>query len=407
MSNDVLVYDIETRTYGKPDPEKDKLKIFGCYSYRTNKYYMLTKIDDIQRVINAHRFLVGFNNEKYDNPIIEREGLNLKYKIIIDLMDVVKKRAGIMKIKEGMLKDLLMTYSLDYVTQILKLVDNDSSKIKIDYKIFQKDNWTKEEMQEILVYTKRDIEVTKKLYEWLENYFSAFKDFINVDDINKKKYLTDTPAAFTYKVLCKELGLKPEFDNSNESNEEESYKGGYVAYPAGERFENNLVLFDFASLYPNIFIQCNLFSSKCDCCTTEEKWHGNGFFKVNGYYCTKKLGRIEELYKKLFLLRKEYIKNKDPKNYTLKIVLNTGYGVTGNSKFKQLYNRDAASDCTAVGRQCILYVRKRFREEGYINVFTDTDSICVQIPKGKILDDATKLAEQIVKELQQYMPFPW
>ena len=38
MVEGVLVLDIETQTFGKPDANKDKLKIFGCYSYKTNKY---------------------------------------------------------------------------------------------------------------------------------------------------------------------------------------------------------------------------------------------------------------------------------------------------------------------------------------------------------------------------------
>lgn len=405
ISEEVLVYDIETRTNGLPDPNKDTLRLFGCYSYKTKKYYLLTNIDDIQKVVNAHKFLVGFNTESYDEPIAKRAGVSYNYKIKLDLYDIIKKRAAIIKIEQGMLKDLLLSYSLKFITETLGLADKETGKLEIDYKLFNKDTWTPEEFSIVKEYTMRDLEITKKLYEWLEEQFLSFKDFVTEDDIKKKRYLTDSPAVFSYKVMCKELKLEPEFTDAETEHGE--YEGGYVAYPAGERFENNIVLLDFASLYPNLFIQCNLFSHKCDCCEIHEKWNGSGFFKVNGYYCTKKQGRVEEMYKKIFLLRKQYKKEKNQKEYALKIILNAGYGLTGNPKFKHLYHRTSASDCTAIGRQCILYVRKRFREEGYINIFTDTDSIAVQCPEGKTITDVIELSKKIVSEIQQYMPFPW
>ena len=365
---------------------------------------MITNKSDIQRVINAHKYLVGFNNKQYDDIILRREGIDLNYKITIDLMEIFRKRASSMKIKKGMLGDLLMSYSLDFITKTLDLVD-DGSKLKIDFNIFKKNEWTIQELALIKEYLERDIMLTKKLYEWCEEYFESFKGFVTEEDVRKKVYLTASTASFTYKVMCKELGLAPEF--ANVENDSEMYEGGYVAYPAGERFEDNIVLFDFASLYPNIFIQCNLFSYNCKCCIQEEKWHGGGFFKVEGHYCTKKQGKVEELYKKLFLLKKEYSKTNNPLSFVVKLLLNAGYGASANPCFKNLYNKIGASDCCAIGRQMILYTRKRFREEGYINIFSDTDSACVQYPEGKTVADAVELSKKIVLELQEYLPFPW
>lgn len=405
VGTDVLVYDTETKTFGLPDPNRDRLRLFGCYSYKTKKFYLLTNKDDIQKVINAHKFLVGFNTENYDEPILKREGIDINYKIRIDLYDIFKKRAGAIKIEKGMLKDLLMSYSLDYITKTIGLVNEGEGKLEIDYKLFQKESWTQEEIKIIKEYTYRDVELTKKLYEWVESYFESFKLVVSDEDIKKKKYLTDAISVFTYKVMCKELGITPEFNDIGE--ETDAYEGGYVAYPTGEEFKDRLVLFDYTSLYPSIFIQCNLFSNNCECCDINKKWHGNNFFKINGYYCTKTQGKIEQMYKKFYLLRKQYKKENNPLEFCYKIVLNTGYGLTGNSKFKRLYNRDTAGDCTAIGRQIILYTRKRFREEGFKNIFTDTDSICVQYPEDKTVKDAIEVSKKIVLELQQHMPFPW
>ena len=419
---DVLIYDIETKTFGKPDINLDELKFFGYYSYKYDKYDVITDIDEIQEVINDHKFLVGFNNQGevnfmnnindvnekgYDNPILLRSGINLDYKIFIDLKMIFKKRAGSMKVKKGMLGELLMRYSLDFISRTVGIVDDDSAKLDFDYKIFNKNAWTKDELELINDYTIRDIEVTKKLYEWVCNYFDSFKHFVSQEDIDKKKYLTCSTAAFAYKSICKRLGIKEEYSNDKRKG---TFGGGFVGYPAGERFDSKdgkIFYYDYSSLYPNIIMQFNLQNKKCDCCSDKELWRGSSLFKVNGAYCTKKLTPRNQLLKDWFLERKELKKINDPKEYSIKINLNSTYGAMTNQSFKNIYDLIAGSDCTSLGRQIIKYSRKKFREAGYLNLMSDTDSVCVQAINGQSLEDANKVARQIVKDIQKHMLFPW
>lgn len=409
MENKILIYDIETKTYGRPNPTKDKIVVFGCYSYITNKYYYLTNLEDIKTIIEKHKFLVGFNNIQYDNMVIYNNGLKdiininkygdarVKYKINIDLMQIIKQRASAMKIKEGMLGDLLMSYSLDYITKLLGLVDDNSGKIKdFDYDILNKESLNDEDKKYIIDYLKRDLDVTKKLYEWLENYFEGFKYFVNEKDIENKNYLTSSISVFTYKAICKELGIEEEYDNNIEH---ESYGGGYVSYPAGEEFEGDIYALDYNSLYPHIFAQCNLFSP------SNEGWNGNNFFKVKGIYNDKILGEIEKLLMKFYKLRLEYKKNKDPREYSVKIIINTSYGIVGNPSFKHLYNPVGASDCTRLGRQWTLLARRLFREAGFEILYTDTDSVYIKIKP----DEKQKMLEvknNIIKTIKDNIPFP-
>lgn len=284
MNDDVLVYDIETKTFGKPDSTVDRLRVFGCYSYKTGKCYMLTKKEDIQNIINKHKFLVGFNNKDYDNPILVREGFLLKYKIIIDLRELISKRSGSIKIKEGLLENIMMEENLDYITKLLGLVDDSTGKKEIDYKLFQKDIWTPEEKAEIFEYTKRDIIITKKLYEWCENYFESFKDFITPEDVRKKVYLTASIAKFSYKAICKAMGWEEQYGNTMVDSGDR-ISGGYVAYPAGDRFEGDIYCLDFNSLYPHIMIQCNLYGRKKEGVIDDRPtWFGDGKWKTNGAY---------------------------------------------------------------------------------------------------------------------------
>jgi hypothetical protein len=400
ISEDTLIYDLETKTFGKPDPTKDELKLFGCYSYKTQKYYMLKDKESIQRIINNHKYLVGFNNIYYDNPILERAGYDLKWKIIIDLRTVIDKRAAIIKLKNGLLTDLLIEKSLRFISEVLGIVDKETGKKELDYALLNKEVITEEDWKLILDYTKRDLEVTRKLYEWCEDYFDAFKFYVIERDIINKSYLTAAPSTFAYKALCKEMNWEVLYSDGDNGLEEEKIKGGYVAYPAGERYENDIYLLDFQSMYPHAMMQGNLYGR------THVGWDGNEVWKLNGRYNNKDLAPVGKVIKKWFTQRLEYKKIKDRREYTLKILLNILYGIMDNSKYVKTYDSIAASDCTGLGRQWIKYARKVFRDKGYKILYTDTDSIFLQDVNKKGKDDVIKISEEICQYIKTTVPFP-
>ena len=464
IGDDIAIYDTETRVYGSPDPNKDMLKLFGCHSYKTNKFYLISNVDDIQKVVNAHKFLVGFNTEMYDEPIIKRAGVNIDYKIRIDLYDIIKKRSAVIKIKEGLLKDLLMSYSLDFITKTLGLVNEEDSKIKIDYSLFMKDSWTPEELKEISEYTLRDVEVTKKLYEFIEDYFEGFKDFMNEDDVKKKKYLTVGVPKFAYKAICKAMKWTEEYEGQGISHDDdESISGGYVAFPSGEEFHSNetqnIYVLDFTSLYPHIMMQCNLYGRKKNLISdTRPVWNGNNIWKVEGYYYSDELSGVGQLIKKWFFSRMFYKRTflcaddkivykmkdiekfkgrtiytisktnsdviqvvvddnviiellnvikegVDKREYTIKIILNIFYGILNTPYYSKVCDIVAGGDCTRIGRQWIRYARKTFRDAGYGVAYTDTDSIYI-IDPFKDKEKMLRIKKSIIDYIKSTVPFP-
>lgn len=404
MTEDVLIYDIESRVFGKPDPNKDRLKIFGCFSYKTGKYYLLEKKEDIQKAIDSHRFLVGFNNKDYDNPILKREGINLQYKTFIDLMELITKRSAMIKIDKGILSDLLVRHSLDFITRLLGVVDDDTAKEKIDYKLFMKDNWTPEEKKRILKYTQRDIMVTKKLYEWSEVYFAPFKDFISEDDVNKKTYLTGTIAKFAYKAICKAMGWNEQYGEFTEGHK--TISGGYVAYPAGEKFEGDILCMDFNSLYPHLMMMCNLYGRKKEGELNDRPvWFGDNKWKVEGTYYADKISGVGLLLKKWYADRVKYKKQNDRREYTIKIIINTIYGILDSPYYTLVYDQIAAGDCTRLGRQFTKYVRKKFRENNISVIYSDTDSVYILVPEGD-REKVMKVKDKIIFDIKETVPFP-
>jgi len=410
IESSTLIYDIETKTFGRPDSSKDMLKVFGCFSYKTGKYYMLTDKQQIQKIINAHKYLVGFNNEGtqfepgYDNPILKREGINMKYKLFIDLRAVIKNRASQMMIKKGMLGDLIMEYSLDYITKLLDLVNDETGKGELDYSILKKDSWTKEEIDKIYEYTKRDIEITKKLYEWVEEYFDSFKHFLNEEDVRKKVYINASIAKFAYKAICKAMKWQENYGDI--TGDDEKIGGGYVAYPAGEKFEGNIYCLDFNSLYPHIMIQCNLYGRKKPGTIDERPiWTGNNTWKVEGIYYADKMNGVCKLLSDWYEDRVQFKKDKDKREYTIKIILNAIYGILNNPYYNKVYDRVAGGDCTRIGRQWIKYARKVFKKYDYEVCYTDTDSVYV-IDKFNDEKKLLLVVKEIIDYIKSTVPFP-
>ena len=411
INDNTLIMDIETATQtGLPDANKDTLKLFACYSYKLNKILFLTKLEDIQRIIDAHHYIVGFNclgthqQPGYDIPLLKRIGIKFDYKIIIDLRNIFKERASQMKVEAGMLGDIIMSYSLDEISKIIGVVNKETGKMELDYKILNKDTWTPEEVKLIKDYTGRDIEVTRKMYEWVESYFWPFREFLNEEDGRKKVYLTSTFAKSVYKIICKQMNWKEEYGEKNADEGEERIKGGYISYPAGERFDGDIYVMDFASLYPHIMIMANLHSRKKED-NLRPTWNGGGKWKVQGEYYSDKMGGVAQLLQRWYRDRLGYKTAKDRREYTLKIAMNAMYGMTDDPYYKLIYDKIAAADCTGLGRQFIKYARKRFREDGYKVLYTDTDSIYLQDPfkDGKKMND---VKEKIIDEIKATMPFP-
>jgi DNA polymerase elongation subunit (family B) len=407
IGDDVLVFDIETDGL---DTETANMKWFGGFSFRDNAYYFFTgeHTEDIQKLIDDHKVVVGYNSRDFDIPICENNGLSFEYKIRIDLMRVLflpetrrSVREAIIKVKGKILKNVLKNHKLSTVAETLDL---SVMKGDIDYRIFQKDEWTKDETQEILKYLYADVKITKELFEYLYKEFLPFKQYMSPEDQRKYNWYRTSPASMVYKIVCHAAGLEEEYGERPKTRK--NFEGGLVLTPKREETKGNIIAFDFASLYPNIMIQCALFSDNCDCCTEDEKWTGDGFFPVQGKYCSKKQSKIEQFVKDLFIKRMKWkAEGNTSMVYTAKIILNSLYGASSSPLFKSIHTEFIGSDTTAIARQCLRTAVETFERNGYEVIYGDTDSCYVKIPDGKTKEDGQKIADEVVSILQSHMPF--
>ncbi len=415
MAQKILIYDIETTS---TDVEKAEFRLFGFKTSEAEGFFYTSNISEVKRIIADHDVLVGYNIVNYDNKILEKYNISFRDKIIIDLMQILhgkgfgadKGRKNIIDVNGVNLSTILHRKTLDAASQAMggppKIGDFDYSLFKVPFY-----ELSKEQQNTAIEYLKRDVEMTEHIYIYLEEYFKDFKDggveidgmwkpFLTPEQVRKKQYLTASIAAFAYKAICNLAGLDEKYSDA----QREDYGGGYVADPLSEYEIGNIFCLDFNSLYPHIMIQANLYGAANNW-DSRKKWKGDGISKTIGIYYADKLSPVSKVLQQLYKKRLEYKKKKDERQYTIKILINTMYGLLGNPAFASVSNFTAASDCTRLGRQWIKYARKKLRDAGYKILYTDTDSVYLKdVFNDK--DRMLRIKDEIINYIKKTVPFP-
>lgn len=257
----IMVYDIETDALSI---ETAKLKWFGAYSYLHSQYYLMPykgNEKDVIKLLKEHKVLIGFNNKEFDNPIIVNN-LNeddvFEYKVILDLLEISAPKGGreYGKFRKNRLAQMgikLKNFSLKSIIEALKLNKIVGTKGDIDYKIFQKDDWSADEIAEIKTYLQQDIDLTMALFHWYHEQFKPLMKFLPQKDQDNFLYLKSSLSVLAYNIICNKAGLKPEFGDKPEVKTK-SYAGGHHLEPRWDLVRGNIIEVDFACLPEGEFV---------------------------------------------------------------------------------------------------------------------------------------------------------
>jgi len=168
------------------------------------------------------------------------------------------------------------------------------------------------------------------------------------------------------------------------------YKGAIVKdiAKAGARF--NVVVADFASLYPSEVKYKNICYSTINC--SHEECKVNKVPETTHHICTKRKGIMPEIIGALRDARVYYYKDQAKKNpdanlrafystfeQAIKVYINASYGVFGSEEFA-LYCPPVAESITAYGRTDMTAVVNHAVEIGVDVFYGDTDSIFMNNP---------------------------
>lgn len=338
-------------------------KCFHIDDFRNERELIMKFFEE---VLN-YSVLVGWNTQFFDLPylykrcIINRVPLKiLQYFVFLDLMNLYKRF-----VTSYSKQQIVTSFSLDNVSFI------ELGEKKFDKKVLF--GGTKEE---VVKYNIRDCRLVEKIDEKLKltkliDSFSRISKLMIGDCTNFSRIITF--------IIMKRLNKKYVFNNSNygAENDDVGYLGALVLDPPTGIIEN-VAVFDFSAMYPNIIIDYNISIDK------------------NGTY--------PQIVKEFMILRGKYKKllaETGNETYNVlqigsKFLLASFYGVLGFPR-SRIFNKDLAEKITTTGRSLLKGIASFSSSRGYPAIYGDTDSIMIQIPIEKCRDFKDEINDYLIK----------
>jgi DNA polymerase I len=443
----MISFDIEVyNPAGSPRPEKDPIMMIGLagddgFRKVLTWHKFPTKLDFvevlesekkmIERFVEIVRerdpdILLGYNTDFFDFPYLRERARILKVKLALgrDESEIVGRRRkfatatrvrGRIHIDVFAMVDFLATigsirlihYTLENVYKYLL------GKDKPDFE-FTKfvEAWEKggEAWERLLVYNLSDAVAALELGHELLSLFLELSKIIRQVPFDVVRM---TPGQMVEWLLIAEGFRRNELiparpvAETYEERLEETYTGAYVMEPVRGLHEN-LVVFDFRSLYPSIIVTHNIDPStiNCSCCVET----GERVPDLPYHTCRRRRGFLPEVVEKILKARfdvKKRLKDLDresheykqlnAKQWALKIIANSFYGMLGYPKARW-YCKECAESVTSFGRHYIKWTIRMAEEAGFKVVYSDTDSLHCLL-NGKSRDDALKFLDEVNRRL--------
>ena len=405
-------------TYKKTELNVDWLEILENEKQVIEKMIQTVKERDID-------IIVGYNSDNFDFPYIEDRAkkFGLTVKLGINDEEIKSERRGMnmgAKVKGRPHVDLypvcrqafnLRRYQLEDVYQH---IFNEEKK-DIDTENMQEYWENDEKFKELAEYSLSDATSTLKIantvlplqYELCRVIREPIYENSRMSSGQRVERLMMNKA-FEKNII---VPNRPS-DREAGSRYREPFAGAYVVDPI-KGIHDNIVLFDFRSLYPSIIISHNVDTSTidCDCCSKEEAYIAPN----NHHFCKKNKGFIPEvldwLIKKRIELKQEYKKEENPekkavlnvKQQALKLLANSMYGYYAFIRARW-YSRDCAEAIAAWGREYIQKTINEAKQAGFQVVYGDTDSIFITKPGEKDKERIQKEARDFVKTINEKLP---
>jgi DNA polymerase elongation subunit (family B) len=445
----ILSIDIETYAplYKEIAPEKNPMIMLSLYAKDFQKVYVWKRfktdldyvefvdseselIDKFKGVVESYKpdILTGYFSDGFDLPYIKARAE--KYKVKLDLgLDFSELKVSKGKVVTAQLTGIthldifkfirkIISGTLTTETYNLNAVASEllgEKKYDVDLDELSKawDNET--ELNEFCGYNLNDARLSYNLAEKLMPTISEMVKItgLTIYDVNRM--------GFSQLVEWYLLRQAPNFNEispNKPSNDDvmkrrlQTYKGAFVFEPKPGLYDN-IVVFDYRSLYPTIIGSHNISPGtiNCGCCEEEAKLAPLEDNKKI-WFCSKKKGFIPTLIEDLITRRtriKEIIKGQidekfailDARQNSLKLLANSFYGYLGFFAARW-YSIECAQATTAFGRYYIKDVIKKAESSGFKVLYSDTDSIFMALVE-KTKQDAEKFSEKINQELPGLM----
>ncbi|HIJ10464.1 TPA: hypothetical protein HA278_00275 [Candidatus Woesearchaeota archaeon] len=374
--------------------------------------------------------VTGYFTDGFDFPYIQErcEKWGVKLNIGIDGSSLyVRKRQGF-RDSEAKIAGMLHLDVLKFVKNIFgKNMKTDSYSLnsvanellgstKHDVNLDELSTaWDKEDQTKLKTFCNYNLQDTKLTYELCDMLLFDMIEFgkivgVPVYDVIRMKF-SRLVESYILKRAMEFTVLAPNKPGDDELAQRmnESIKGGFVYQPQPGLYDD-VVVFDFRSLYPTIITSHNI---------SPESFKKDGAAKIEvpgmeGYWFSTTKAFLPRVLENLITMRME-LKEKiatatkagkdvsflEARSYAYKILANSFYGYLAFYGARW-YSIESAASTTALARHYIQDTIGKAETKGFKVVYGDTDS-CFFTLDGKTVDDSLQFMESINKDLPGLM----
>ncbi len=378
----------------------DKLDIDIITGYNSANFDMKYLINRAKKLNIEFNLSRGFGTTK-----LERHGLVDKVKIggrvHIDTYQIIKF-ISVVGAAESLLK--LNSYTLK---NVYEAVTNDKKVMVEKKEIYNMWDGTEESRKELARYNLNDSLALKKIYD---TFIPIMIELAKITGNAIGDVAVSTTGQLVEYLLMRYAHESNELIPNKPTDAEirqrvaNPIEGAYVKTPDPGIYDN-IVVFDFRSLYPSIIISHNIDpSSICaDCKDYYESPIGVKFDKNRKSIMPTILEMLVNERKEV---KKQYKLHPDDiflgaRSMALKITANSFYGYLGYAR-SRWYSRECAASVTAYGRQYIKETIKNAEDAGFRVLYGDTDSIFFTMG-SKTEEDVKKTLNDINSKLPKGM----
>ncbi len=425
----ILSFDLEVRNpHGMPDSDEDEIIMIGVASNFGVNQVISTKTnsenrDDFVNQVSSERemiqefvriikennvdIIVGYNSDNFDFPYLKDRAklLGVDLDIGMDESDVKYIRRGYAN--AASLKGLIHVDLYLVMRRYMSLERYTLERVyyelfgeeKIDVpgeKIWEFWDNGGDELDNLFDYSLDDVISTLKIAEQTLPLNLELTRIIGQPLFDVSRMATGQQAEwFLVKQAYFDGEVVPNKQGSNfadRANAEDN-EGGYVKQPETGLHEN-LVQFDFRSLYPSIIISKNISPDVMYLGDADDEdvynispEHGIKFKKSPQGFIPSV---IDKILQERFRIKREMKASDNPQEkkaldvqqQAIKRLANTMYGIYGFPRFRW-YSFECAKAITSWGRQYIKSSIKKAEEFGFYTIYADTDGFYAKYIKEK------------------------
>ena len=382
---------------------------WSLYTYSDERDMLLDFIDFIKDT--NPDIITAWNGDNYDNPyLMHRMVENRVDYTELSPINEAMVNGEFAQVKGRAMIDMIPAFKKVYWSELQSYSLNNVAKellgmSKINFSVSISELW-KQNPEKLIKYNKRDVEIMTKLNDefkvWDYLHEVQREACINLQDCIHNSRISEAQfMSYTEKKLPRK-----KYDKKDKS----SYAGGKVLETTSG-LKKNVVVLDLKAQYPSSMRTFNMSPEMANPNPEEVDdivYVGNGVS-----FAYDELGFIPKVLTDMIKRRDEHkrlrneaepnsnlYKDHDRKQYALKFIINSIYGVMGYTEFP-LYTKDVAKSTTHIGRETVLWAVDKSKEFDYEVIYGDTDSIMVSMGEDVTHEESVKMGEELAEKINE------